>query len=443
MGLPMGGRSLSWLVVGLGSGGLVIGAAMLVAALALRVARGARRLPCAGAPFRALASKALGPEREMEALTHFCRGVRGMLVENAEATGGNPQTAADVLDVAACVPRLQALRDEGAKFLLGLDDKPHPLWAAPFLSAAFEFEMMQAITTGAPPAVPAALTELTEASADVALVHYDDAVRARLTFDSFQTPLKLPPMGRRTRHYNALADALEARAAEADAGARVQVDGYAVVDSAFGDANATQLANAVRTWLARLDKGAITPGELDATGRSHPAVRDDVVAWLAGDELDDGNEGAGLLAQVLRRCIPGIVDDQVNEADEHEEMIKMIEPPSEEEAAASLSLMPASAYTSYAMVAAYAPGSRGFARHADRSDEADPRLLTAVYYLNEMWDANHGGALVLYPGRDREPVRVAPKRDTLVLFNSEMEHEVEAVSSDAPAPRLAVSVWCL
>ena len=149
--------------------GLVLGlrSAMLVAALALRVAaRGARRLPCAGFSPRALASKALGPEREMEALTHFCRGVRGMLVENAEATGGNPQTAADVLDVAACVPRLQALRDEGAKFLLGLDDKPHPLWAAPFLSAAFEFEMMQAITTGAPPAVPAALTELTEASAE-------------------------------------------------------------------------------------------------------------------------------------------------------------------------------------------------------------------------------------------------------------------------------------
>lgn len=90
---------------------------------------------------------------------------------------------------------------------------------------------------------------------------------------------------------------------------------------------------------------------------------------------------------------------------------------------------------SEAHYAVYAPGAR-YARHLDRLRHSDARAVSAVYYLNEAWDAADGGALRLYldDGRTHD---VLPQAGTLVLFLSDrFEHEV------LPARRERMSVAC-
>jgi len=373
----------------------------------------------------------LAQDEEMASLTHFCRGLRSVIVDEAETLAAGNQGGRTLLDPASVIPKIAQLKVDGEENLK-LPKVKHPLWCAPFLSAAVEFELVQAVSTNAPPEVPAALVKLTEACADASLVHFDDAVRTRLTFQSLGTTLELPPLGRRTAVFNAMADELESRAESEDVRGCLQRDGFAVLPRALGSAHADSAADAVRRWLAHVGENApsmLMPGTLDESGRSAPAVRDDVVAWLAGDELDEQFAEVGIVTQVLRRIVPSLASHPDDVA--HDD--------------ARRALLPAASYLSHAMLSAYAPGCRGFARHYDRTGLDDPRRLTAVYYLNEHWDAKaHGGDLVLYTNPNKSPVHISPERDTLVLFwSDEVEHEVTAVSSNADAPRLAISVWCL
>ena len=90
---------------------------------------------------------------------------------------------------------------------------------------------------------------------------------------------------------------------------------------------------------------------------------------------------------------------------------------------------------SEAHYAVYAPGAR-YARHLDRLRHSDARVVSAVYYLNEAWDPDDGGALRLYldEGRTHD---VMPQAGTLVLFLSDrFEHEV------LPATRERMSIAC-
>jgi SM-20-related protein len=83
----------------------------------------------------------------------------------------------------------------------------------------------------------------------------------------------------------------------------------------------------------------------------------------------------------------------------------------------------------------YPPGAR-YARHVDRPQRSDDRVLTFVLYLNENWAAEAGGALRLYEeGRARD---ILPVGGRLVLFLAEeREHEVLPASRD----RLSVTGW--
>ncbi len=90
---------------------------------------------------------------------------------------------------------------------------------------------------------------------------------------------------------------------------------------------------------------------------------------------------------------------------------------------------------SEAHYAVYAPGAR-YARHVDRLRHSDARVVSAVYYLNEAWLPDDGGAMRLYldEGRTHD---VLPQAGTLVLFLSErFEHEV------LPATRERMSIAC-
>lgn len=71
----------------------------------------------------------------------------------------------------------------------------------------------------------------------------------------------------------------------------------------------------------------------------------------------------------------------------------------------------------------YEAGDR-YKRHIDAFAGERSRVVSLVSYLNEGWQPDQGGELVLYP-KDNEPIFVTPAFGTLVLFLSEeMPHEV-------------------
>ena len=86
--------------------------------------------------------------------------------------------------------------------------------------------------------------------------------------------------------------------------------------------------------------------------------------------------------------------------------------------------------------ACYPPGAF-YQKHLDRFRDDDRRTVTAVYYLNEAWQTEHGGALRLYLADDTE-LDVLPSAGTLVLFiSAELPHEVLPASRE----RLSLTGW--
>lgn len=86
--------------------------------------------------------------------------------------------------------------------------------------------------------------------------------------------------------------------------------------------------------------------------------------------------------------------------------------------------------------ALYPPGSF-YRRHLDRFRDDDRRTVTTVFYLNDDWQAQHGGALriELPDGEERD---VLPAAGTLVVFMSgDFPHEVLPASRE----RLSLTGW--
>lgn len=75
-----------------------------------------------------------------------------------------------------------------------------------------------------------------------------------------------------------------------------------------------------------------------------------------------------------------------------------------------------------------------YKRHMDTFLGQRNRVVSLVTYLNDGWQPDQGGELVLYP-KDSEAIRVTPETGTLVLFLSEvLPHEV------LPASRIRFGV---
>ncbi len=86
----------------------------------------------------------------------------------------------------------------------------------------------------------------------------------------------------------------------------------------------------------------------------------------------------------------------------------------------------------------YPPGSF-YRRHVDSFKGAANRIVSAVIYLNEDWQAGDGGELVLYAGSSNEILaRIAPRAGSMVLFLSEeLPHEVLPARRD----RYSIAGW--
>jgi SM-20-related protein len=84
----------------------------------------------------------------------------------------------------------------------------------------------------------------------------------------------------------------------------------------------------------------------------------------------------------------------------------------------------------------YPPGA-GYARHVDRPENRDARVISLVLYLNEDWAPGDGGALRCFDGA-RPPRDIQPIGGRLVAFLSEgLEHAV----LPARRPRLSLTGW--
>lgn len=88
--------------------------------------------------------------------------------------------------------------------------------------------------------------------------------------------------------------------------------------------------------------------------------------------------------------------------------------------------------------ALYEPGAF-YHKHVDAFRGQSGRKLSTVFYLNDDWDENNGGELVLYDGAsDQVLERIAPLCGRLVIFLSEdFPHEVLA----ARAKRQSIAGW--
>ena len=88
--------------------------------------------------------------------------------------------------------------------------------------------------------------------------------------------------------------------------------------------------------------------------------------------------------------------------------------------------------------ALYEPGAF-YHKHVDAFRGQSGRKLSTVFYLNNEWDENNGGELVLYDGAtDQVLKRIAPFCGRLVIFLSEdFPHEVLA----ARAKRYSIAGW--
>lgn len=68
------------------------------------------------------------------------------------------------------------------------------------------------------------------------------------------------------------------------------------------------------------------------------------------------------------------------------------------------------------------PENSFYKRHIDRFQQNAHRVISFVLYLNENWKEEHGGELALY--LDDKTEKIKPIAGRLLLFRSELEHEV-------------------
>jgi len=86
----------------------------------------------------------------------------------------------------------------------------------------------------------------------------------------------------------------------------------------------------------------------------------------------------------------------------------------------------------------YPPG-KGYLKHRDRFREKPHRVLSMVYYLNEGWQDGDGGELDVFDNRVKKLLTIEPKMNRLVVFKSEMIHEV----LPSIKPRYSITTWLL
>lgn len=82
------------------------------------------------------------------------------------------------------------------------------------------------------------------------------------------------------------------------------------------------------------------------------------------------------------------------------------------------------------------PAGFGYQWHKDNPAGRDERVISAVYYLNDDWQDTDGGQISLYDKTDTLHA-LAPKANRLVLFDSNLRHQVEITQRT----RYSIATW--
>ena len=84
------------------------------------------------------------------------------------------------------------------------------------------------------------------------------------------------------------------------------------------------------------------------------------------------------------------------------------------------------------------PSGTFYKRHSDRFRQQAHRVISAVCYLNPDWQQEDGGQLAMYLENDTA-IQIEPLAGRLVLFRSELEHEVLPTTKE----RVSLTGWML
>lgn len=82
------------------------------------------------------------------------------------------------------------------------------------------------------------------------------------------------------------------------------------------------------------------------------------------------------------------------------------------------------------------PVGFGYQWHSDNPAGRDERVISAVFYLNDDWSANDGGALEIV---DKHGIHhnVMPVANRLIIFDSDLQHQVQI----AHRQRYSIATW--
>lgn len=84
----------------------------------------------------------------------------------------------------------------------------------------------------------------------------------------------------------------------------------------------------------------------------------------------------------------------------------------------------------------YQPGTY-YKKHIDQFALQKTRKISFVYYLNQGWREEYGGALRLYNQEEQLIQEVLPQENRFICFNSELPHEVLLTHQ----PRYSITGW--
>ena len=184
-------------------------------------------------------------------------------------------------------------------------------------------------------------------------------------------------------------------------------DGYAIVDNFLSPDQVEGLAGETRALWQRGEFRHARVGHGEQQGK-HPEIRNDHIHWLDPLNLSHIQNHYFEQLDILRIAINRALFLGLFEFEGH--------------------------------LALYPPGSF-YGKHLDCFQDASHRVVTAILYLNEQWQADDGGLLRFYlyeDGDESNYIDIEPLAGRMVLFLSRrFFHEVLPAKRD----RLSLTGW--
>jgi SM-20-related protein len=165
--------------------------------------------------------------------------------------------------------------------------------------------------------------------------------------------------------------------------------GFAYSDTAFSAEEIAELTDVFNAWYAA---DAFRKAEIGNLGKEQVdrSVRGDYILWIEPDHARPATHNYLSLLHELREYLNKTLYLGLRDLELH--------------------------------FAVYPPGAR-YAKHRDQFQGTQYRRVSIVLYLNADWQPGDGGELRLFDTRGQAHL-IAPKGGRLVLFLSELEHEV-------------------